>query len=85
LPNPSPAPAGGIARHSSTASGAAANDGRFNYRGIGFSVRRKITTACSSTIANMGDMSSPPIGGMSRRNGRRIGSEMVVSKAVMGL
>ena len=52
---------------------------------IGRSERRKMSAPCSRMIANIGEMSRPPIGLMTVRNGRRTGSTSMLMNAVAGL
>jgi hypothetical protein len=53
--------------------------------GTGLIDCRKITAACNSKMAKIGEMSRPPTLGMMRRKGLRTGSESVVRSAVIGL
>lgn len=53
--------------------------------GSGRRVLMKIAIACRIIMANIGEMSRPPIVGTSLRNGRNTGSTSMAMKAVAGL
>lgn len=53
--------------------------------GYGRRVTMYIATACNAMIANIGEMSSPPMGRIRLRNGLITGSTSIAMKAVAGL
>lgn len=53
--------------------------------GNGRNVPAKIATACKAMIANIGEMSKPPMGRIRLRNGLNTGSTSIAMKAVAGL
>lgn len=53
--------------------------------GKGRSVLKNMAAACKAMIAKIGEMSSPPIGRMTRLNGRITGSTSIEINAVAGL
>lgn len=53
--------------------------------GYGRNVTTYMATACNAMIANIGEMSSPPMGRIRLRNGLITGSTSIAMKAVAGL